>query len=167
MTTGTEAQPQLEGADPGNRKGGQEVQPPSVVTELLSDNKHSAPWETPSPTGAICESNACADLAGYTVFWPGRTIRMCTTHMLQARDIAAAMGFEVDARILLPYEAPTLRSLGRLPSVELHIRASHLRPGQLSLGVHADSDTWNGVFELLNAAGFKAGDVVRLTVVRR
>jgi hypothetical protein len=64
-----------------------------------------------------------------------------------------------------PYEAPRLISLGKMPCVELHLRRSRLRPGELSLGVRADSTTWTGVFELLADAGFQAGDVVALTKV--
>jgi hypothetical protein len=65
------------------------------------------------------------------------------------------------------YEAPALRYLGRVPSLRLHLVRSRLRPGELSLRVEADDQTWVPVFEAMNAAGFKPGDVVQLTLVGR
>jgi hypothetical protein len=69
--------------------------------------------------------------------------------------------------VRLPYEAPRLTFLGQFPSIELHVVPSVNREGQLSLRLHADDDTWTPVFLAMNAAGFKPGDVVRLTMVRR
>lgn len=64
-----------------------------------------------------------------------------------------------------PYETPILEHMGRVPSLRLHLVASLRRPGELSLRVEADDESWGPVFEALNAAGFKAGDVVQLTKV--
>jgi hypothetical protein len=66
-----------------------------------------------------------------------------------------------------PYEAPTLRYIGTLPSLELHVIESTNRPGQLSLRISPESETWSPVFRAMNALGFQPGDVVRLTLVRR
>jgi len=50
-----------------------------------------------------------------------------------------------------------------LPSLELQTN----RPGQLSLRLSPESQSWSPVFRAMNAIGFEPGDVVRLTLVRR
>lgn len=67
----------------------------------------------------------------------------------------------------MPYEAPALRFIGSLPSLELHVVESTNRPGQLSLRISPESVSWTPVFRAMNAMGFEPGDVVRLTLVRR
>jgi len=52
-------------------------------------------------------------------------------------------------------------------SLELHIVPSENRPGQLSLRRLPGDATWWPVFYAMMEAGFKPGDVVRLSLVRR
>jgi hypothetical protein len=52
-------------------------------------------------------------------------------------------------------------------SLELHMVRSEGRPGYLSLWRLPTDQTWWPVFEAMNQAGFRPGDVVRLSLVRR
>jgi hypothetical protein len=73
---------------------------------------------------------------------------------------------------LSPDRPPELRAelaalLRPAPALELHLVASYLRPGQLSFRAHPEDRSWRAVFEALEAAGFQAGDVVRVTRISR
>ncbi len=66
----------------------------------------------------------------------------------------------------VPYEAPKLELMPwRMPSIDLHLVRSIHRPGQLSFRREPTDNGWSEVFEALEAAGFKPGDVVRVTKV--
>lgn len=51
-----------------------------------------------------CATEVCDGEALFTVFWPGQTRPMCVLCTLRAQNIAAHMGFVVDARPI--YEPP-------------------------------------------------------------
>jgi len=165
MNTGTEAQQSLEGADLVNG-GPPKSSAPIGTCEPMSDNKHSSPSVAASPlagrAAALIDKIAFAILGGEA----GDATEMEDARAC-ALDVLEAIGHTREDGGRLPYEAPAVRALGVMPSLELHVVESTNRPGQLSLRLYADDDTWWPVFLAMNAAGFRAGDVVRLMAVRR
>jgi hypothetical protein len=51
---------------------------------------------------ASCKTHDCKNQPAFTVFWPGQTGIMCGPCCLRAIDIANAMGFSLDFRVLEP-----------------------------------------------------------------
>lgn len=48
--------------------------------------------------GVGCKSEDCTKDAEHTVFWPGKTTRMCTACKDRALRVAEGMGFALDVR---------------------------------------------------------------------
>lgn len=47
-----------------------------------------------------CKQEGCTKEAILEVFWPGKTIDSCAEHALKLTNLAAFMGFAVDARLI-------------------------------------------------------------------
>jgi len=116
-----------------------------------------APTAAPSPAGRAEEligDVARAILGGDPID---------SEEMADARACAVDVLKVFAERDRAQYEAPSLKYIGRVPSVTLHLVPSTNRPGQLSMRREPTDPSWWPVFEALEAAGFKVGDVVQLT----